>query len=290
MEQLEQTYLYDKFPFNITPSIEDDASIWGQSDYEQLEGLQREFVKTLSQFGYFKDKAVRPKILNPKNSGVDNAEFTNSLGILNPTNEMAANAIKYMETSNNGLMAEFKGALELYKDLFFLVAGTFELEQAQTGSQVTAYKAIAALLEHAATMMRGKIRNYQKLIRERGRMYVSLAQNFYTEERWISFEDDGQTQAQPVNNTLLMVPARLTVVSGSTLPRAEIAKREEARELFKDGAIDDMELLRVLDWPNRAEVLRRKQMGLAGMLGRAVGHDRCAPGDHRYHSAGGGDG
>ena len=264
-EAAQDCYLWDKFPFSLTNSIEDHVSVWGMSDYEQLEGLQREYSKVLSQISYFRDKAVRPKVINPKDSGVSNEEFTNTYGILNPSSTAMAQGIRYLEMSHPGLVNELQGNLQVVKDLFFLVAGTFEMEQAQTGGRsVIAYKAIAALLEHAATMMRGKIRNYQRLIRERGRMWTSLAQNFYTEERWISYEDDGEEQTETITGIEMLVPARLTVVSGSTLPRAEIARREEALELFKAGAIDDKELLRSLDWPNRSEVLRRKEEGLLG--------------------------
>lgn len=261
-----QTFLFDKFPFGMVPSIEDSCSIWGMSDWEQLEGLQKEFNKTLSQFGYFKDKAVRPKVVNPKNSGVTNEQFTNALGVINPSNELVAQGIRYLEMNNAGLMAEISGALTIIKDLFFLVAGTFELEHAQTGNQVTAYKAIAALIEHAATMMRGKIRNYQKLIRIRGRMFLSHAMNWYTEERWISWEEDGETETAPIIGPQLIVPAKLTVVSGSTLPRAKFAQREEAIQLYEADAIDRIELLRVLEWPNRAEVVKRMQSGPVGMM------------------------
>ena len=264
-EQARMTYLYDKFPFTRVSSIEDSCSGWGDSDFSQLEGLQKEFSKTLSQFGYFKDRAVRPKVINPRNSGVGNDEFTNTLGILNPSSAELGQGIRYLEMNNGNLMAEVRQSLTLIRELFFLISGTFELEQAQTG-QVTAYKAIAALLEHAATMMRGKIRSYQRLIRERGRMYLSHVQNFYTEDRWVSYEEDGQTQTVSVRGTQMIVPAKLTVVTGSTMPRAQLQQREEAMDLFKAGAIDQAELLRKLEWPNRAEVVKRMQAGPVGAI------------------------
>jgi len=232
--------------------------------------LKKAYDKTLSQYIYFKDKAVRPKIVNPQDTGVDKAEFTNDTGVIEPYSAQAAQAIRYLEFSNNGLMVELKGAMDHLKDLFFLVAGTFELEQVQAGNDL-AYKAIAALLEHAATMMRGKIRNYQRLIRERGRMFVSLAANYYTEERWISYEDEGVNQTIPIRGQDLIVPAKLTVVSGSTLPKAEMAKREEAMLLFKAGAIDDESLLQQLDFPGRAGILKRKREGTAGVLMQRFG-------------------
>lgn len=265
-EMAMQTHLWDKFPFILVPSIEDPCSIWGQSDMEQLTGLQKSFAITLSQIEYFKNNCVRPKILNPLDSGVHNSEFTNDVGVINPSSSAVAAGIKALEMGSPQTLGELQGVLNLIKDLFFLVAGTFEMEQVQGGNDL-AYKAIAALLEHAATMMRGKIRNYQRLIRERGRMFVSLAANFYTEERWISYDGpQGATETEPILGAQLILPAKLTVVSGSTLPRAEGARRDEATNLFQAGAIDDVALLEELDWPARGEVLERKRAGQAGML------------------------
>lgn len=256
-----QTYLYDKFPFSFNHSVTDTVSPWGVSDIEQLEGLQIEVDKTLSQFTLIKDRLSRIKIINPKDSGVHNSEFTNAPGIINPSNSMVAQAIKYMDLPNVPFQ-DLIAALGIYKDFFFLVAGTFELEQAQTpGREVIAYKAIATLLERAATMMRGKIRNYSKMIRERGRMYISNMMNWYTEDRWISYEEDGEKISQQIKGPDMIVPAKLGVVSGSTLPVSRIAEREEAASLFQQGAIDAQELLKKLDWPNWREVVRRLQTG-----------------------------
>jgi hypothetical protein len=153
-------------------------------------------------------------------------------------------------------------SVTLYKDLFFTVAGTFDLEQANTpGSQVIAYKAIAALLERASTMMRGKIRNYGKLIRERGRMAVSLMQNWYTEDRYITFIEDGDEILATIRGLDLIVPMKLSVVSGSTMPRSDVQKREEALDLYSKGAIDAEELLKSLNWEKYDEVITRMAKG-----------------------------
>jgi hypothetical protein len=267
LEQAANTYLFDKYPFSITPSISDPVNPWGMTDYEQLEGLQIEVDKTLSQFTMIKDKLSRLKIINPQDSGVDNSEFTNAPGILNPSNSMVAEAIRYMDLPNVPFQ-DLTAALSIYKDFFFLVAGTFELEQAQTpGREVIAYKAIATLLERAATMLRGKIRNYSKMIRERGRMYLSHVMNWYTQERWISYEQDGEEMTQAINGQEMIIPAKLNVVSGSTLPRSKVQEREEAIGLFQMGAIDQAELLKSMDWPMWKQVVKRMNLGpLADLL------------------------
>ncbi len=250
------TYLYDRYPFALANSLTDPVSLWGASDFEQLADLQMEINKCLSQLTYHKDRCARPKIINPRDSGVANAAFTNRLGIVNPASMAAAQGIRYLEFANN--TKDIESVLAIYKELFSQIAGINETERAvDPDHPVIAYKAIAALIEQAATLMRGKIRNYSRLIRERGRMFLSHMQNWYTEERWISFSENGRTAAVPLHGANCRVPARLTVVSGSTMPVSRIQQREEALALYGMGAIDRQDLLEKLDWSNRAAVLAR---------------------------------
>lgn len=261
-----RTYLYDKYPFCAVNSVKDTSSAWGRSDVEQLEWLNIELDKALSQLVLEKDRASRRKIINPKDTGVQNHEFTNVHGILNPATSEASKAIRYLDFP--ALPVDIQNAITLFKDLFLQIAGTFDLDQAQVqGREVIAYKAIAALIERAATMMRGKIRSYGRLLRERGRMYLSHVQNFYTEDRWITYIDtDGIQKAQQIRGNELIVPAKLTVVSGSTLPSSKVQQREEAIALYQMGAIDREELLTKLDWSGRNDVLTRMQQGPVGAV------------------------
>ncbi|MFA5379162.1 MAG: hypothetical protein WC455_25630 [Dehalococcoidia bacterium] len=271
LEQAKKTYLFDKYPFSAANSVKDTTNAWGMADTEQLEGLNKEFDIALSQLLLMKNRIARAKLINPKSSGVENREFSNVVGIVNPINPDQAAAIRYVDHPE--IPADIQNSINLLKDLFFLVAGTFELDQAQVqGREVIAYKAIAALIERAATMMRGKIRNYSRLIRTRGRMYISMVQNFYTEKRWITYQDqNGQTMSKPVLGSDMIVPAKLTVVAGSTMPRAQVQVREEALTLFQQGAIDQQELLARLDWPNRNDVVERMKSGPFGELFQKLG-------------------
>lgn len=258
IETVSNTYLFDKFPFSKANSNKDPINFWGESDFEQLAGLQMEFNKALSQFSSIKDKVAGVKIINPKTSGVHNDKLTSGVSVINP--EMINHGIGFMAPPP--IPRELMESMNMFKELFFVVAGTFDLEQANTpGSQVIAYKAIAALLERASTMMKGKIRNYSKLIRERGRMAVSMMQNWYTEERYITFIENGDEVLATIKGADLMVPMRLSVVSGSTMPRSDVQKREEALTLFDKGAIDAEELLKKLDWEKYDEVITRMAKG-----------------------------
>lgn len=264
VEEAQKTYLYDKFPFIMANSVKDTSSAWGVSDIEELEYLNIELDKAISQMIYYKDKAARLKIINPRSSGVQNEEFTNAAGFINPSNSNEAAAIRYLDVPQ--MPVDIQQAISLFKELFFLVAGTFELDQAQApGKNVIAYKAIAALLERAATMMRGKIRSYSRLIRERGRMYLSHVQNFYTEDRWITFTDRAGVEiTKKINGTKLRIPAKLTVVSGSTMPISKVQQREEALALFQQRAIDQEDLLDKLEWSGRNDIIARMKQGPVG--------------------------
>ena len=264
-EQAQKTYLYDKFPFSLTSSVTDPLIPWGMSDFEQLEQLQTEINKTISQLTLFKDKASRLKVINPLDSGVPNAHFTNYPGIINPSSAMTAQGIRYLEPPQ--IPGDMLEVLKIYQDLFFKISGEFSMEQAQNqGANVIAYKAIQALIERATTMLKGKIRNYGKMTRERGRMFLSHVMNWYSEDRWVTWEDDGESVSRPINGTMINLPVKLTVVSGSTMPRSRVQEREEALDMFAKGAIDAEELLKKMDWSGRKEVIRRMQAGPFGAL------------------------
>jgi hypothetical protein len=251
-------YLYDRFPFALANSLTDPASLWGASDFEQLAELQLEVNKCLSQLTYHKDRCARPKIVNPRDSGVANAAFTNRQGIINPASMAAAQGIRYLEFTNN--TKDIESVLGIYRELFSQISGIGEVERATASDHpVIAYKAIAALIEQASTLLRGKIRNYSRLIRERGRMFLSHMQNWYTEQRWISFTENGRATAVPIHGAKCRIPARLTVVSGSTMPVSRVQQREEALALYQMGAIDRRDLLEKLDWSSRAGVLERME-------------------------------
>ena len=263
-EEAQKTYLYDKFPFSMVVSVKDTSCAWRGTDLDQLKDINLELDKAISQMILLKDGAVRQPIILPMDCGVSEDDLTNYAQVIRPSNSMNSAAIRRLEPPQ--IPADVINTINLFKEMFFLVAGTFEMDQAQQpGRSVIAYKAIAALLERAATMQRGKIRAYSRLIRERGRMFVSHVQNWYTEDRWITYQGpDGKEISKKINGENLRIPAKLTVVTGSTMPTSRIQKREEATELFKLQAIDRAELLDSLDVSNRNDILKRMEMGPIG--------------------------
>ena len=261
---LQKQYLYSRLPVSHTHSVTDPNGPLGFADYEQLEQLNIEVNKSLSQFTMFKDKVARPKLINPRDSGVTNEEMDNRTGIINPTNHLVAQAIKFVAPPQ--IPTDIMAAAGLYKDFFNEVAGSFNdvMQGQKQGSEVIAAKAIAMLLEEASRMVRGKTRNYSKMLRERGRMFHSLAQSFYKRPRYITFQKNGVDETQEITRELLQFDGKINVVSGSTMPVSTIQRREEAISLAKMNMIDQTELLKKLDWDNYADVIERMQKGPIG--------------------------
>ncbi|MBC8318451.1 MAG: hypothetical protein H8E41_11140 [Desulfobulbaceae bacterium] len=263
-ETLQKQYLYSRFPVSHTHSVTDPNSPLGISDFEQLEHLNVEVNKSLSQFTMFKDKVSRPKLINPRDSGVTNDEMDNMAGIINPTNHLVARAIQFVNPP--AIPGDLVTAASVYKDFFNEIAGSFNdvMQGQKKGSEVIAAKAIAMLLEEASRMVRGKTRNYSKMLRERGRMFLSLSQSFYKRPRYITFQKNGEDETIAIDRDVLQIPGKINVVSGSTLPTSHIQRREEAISLFKMGTIDQEELLKKLDWDNYTDVVERMREGPIG--------------------------
>jgi hypothetical protein len=272
-----QTYLWSRFPFSMAVSNKDIVSPWGFSSIEQLESLNFEVDKCLSQLNITKDKAVRSPVINPRNANVPNSAFTNAPAqVINPKDHVVAQAIQHMKPPPH--QRDIEMILGIYREMFDKIAGIFDMTDPGIAKGRMAYKTVATIIESMHTMLRGKIRGYGKLLRERGRMWLSHAQNWYTEER-IFFVNGpaGTKESGKFTGKEMIFPTQFQVIAGSTMPTSRLQQREEAKELHGQGAIDVRELLERLDWPNRAEVIHRMELGqLAPIIERlqALGVDK----------------
>jgi hypothetical protein len=265
LEKASKTYLYSRFPFTVTPSITDPSNPWGMSDFSQGSPMQIELDKSMSQFGVLKDFTLTcQKIKNPQNSGVDDSELTPYPSIIHPANAEISKAIGFMEIPQ--VPKEIFQAIEMYKDFFMLVMGTWDFDRAQNsaGGKDLAYKTLQALIEIASMMAQGKIRNYSRMDREWGRMYVSHVQNWFIDKDRVYTtikNQEGKDEAVPVYGPDLILPVKLSVVSGSTMPVSRVQQREEAIALGEKQFVDQEYVLRKLDVEGIEEVLKRMKEG-----------------------------
>ncbi len=272
-DQAQLTYLYDKFPYTRVVSIDDNTNPWGMCDIEQVAELTFEFQKALSQIVRTKDTKARLKVVNPMDSGVPNSHFTNQEGIIRPSSSLQAQAIRFLDSPKTD-QDQYEAA-NYFKDLFFLITGSFELENAQVaGGNSLAYKALELLSEKIQGLMRGKSRNYDRLIRERGRMYTSHVFNWYTEDRLFAYEEDGKTKQDTIRGGEgHIIPVQLTVINGSTFPKSKIQVREEAIQLYDKGALGkpvmaggdgsaEKHLLKAMDYDGWTDIVEDIQGGV----------------------------
>jgi hypothetical protein len=185
--------------------------------------------------------------------------------VINPKDHVVAAAIGHMKPPPHH--RDIEQIFTIYREMFDKIAGIFDMTDPSIAKGRMAFKTVATIIESMHTMLRGKIRGYGKMIRERGRMWLSHAQNWYTEERLFFVErEGGSTEAGEIIGRDMIIPLHFTVEAGSTMPTSRLQQREEAKELHSQGAIDIRELLIRLDWPNREEVIHRMEMGQFGML------------------------
>ena len=273
-EKARQTYLWDKYPFTRVVSNTDPVSPWGACDIDQSKGLQAEFNKRLSQISKMCNDTARTQAINPLDSGVPNSHFTNERGVIRPTTSMQAQALRYLDSPK--VDEDLYSCANLVKDLFFQILGSFELETAKlAGAGSIAYKAIALLHEEVHRLIREKAENYDFLIRERGRMYVSHVMNWYTEDRWFTYEVDGHKEVENIRGIDLILPVKMTVVRGSTMPSSKVQRREEMQALFSMGALGQpgsptavKALLKAMDVQGWAEIVQDIENGAYGPLWR----------------------
>jgi hypothetical protein len=262
LQQQMESYLYDKYPYIKNVSNLDMSNFWGYSVIEQIEVLVKELNKKLSQVAAHLDKTVRPTTIIPKNAGIDANQISNMAGQRWFVNMAAAQFIRHLDMPS--LPADFPRYIEIIKEFVDIITGLHEVQQGKSPKGVSAAAAILALQEKAATMLREKVRNVDILIQNRGRMWMSLVRNWYTEERTIRMSGVSALDGEKfVSFKGINVQGKYTfeVTTGSTMPKSSFVLQEQAISLFREGAIDQIELLVRLNYPNAEEIVKRMQAG-----------------------------
>ena len=268
-EVTSQTYLFDKFPYPKLDSNCDTSNFWAFSVLEQIEIIVREINKKISQIAAYIDKTVRPTLIMPRTLGIEERHITNLPGgVYWPTNPQMSQFIRYLQIPS--LPQDFYAYLELLLKLIDTITGLHDVTQGRKPGGVQAASAIIALQEKAETMFREKIRNLTLLLEERGRMWISMVQNWYTEERILKMagKDNPQSNSDyiPFRGSEMMGKYGFDVATGSTMPKSMFVRQQQAQSLYTIKAIDQKALLEAFDWPDANQVMQRMAMGPLGAL------------------------
>ncbi len=267
-EIAQNSYLWDKYPYIKGDSYSDETNFWGYSLVEQIENLVLEINKKMSQISAFIDKTVRPTLIMPKTAGVPADKISNLSGQkFEPLNHIVSQYIRYLDMP--GLPPDFYKYVEMLLKLVDIISGIHDVTEGRKPAGVSAASAIVALQEKAETIFREKIRNLDLIIEERGRMWISLAQNWYTNPRKLNMAGaDAKKLGEFIDFTGADFKGEFAfeVVTGSTMPKSVFVRREHAIQLFQSGALDQRALLESFDWPKLEEVIQRMAQGPLGQL------------------------
>jgi hypothetical protein len=256
-ELTSKSFLYNHYPFWKANSYEDTSSLWGFSAAEQVGDINLKINELLTRLSGYLNRVTLPPLIIPKDTGITLSQVNNKPGlVLQPVNSNTANAIRYLQVPN--LPSNFFEALQWYVQFFDRISQIEDADRGAAPNGVIAAKAIAALQERGAVMIRAKIRAVDYLVRQRGRCVISFFQNFGLMPQTVSLDD---TPVQITGTQFLGRKFNYIVESGSTVAKTTLQVQEQAMELYTAGAIDRQALLETLNFPGWKAIVERSGEG-----------------------------
>ncbi len=267
MDIAKETWLWGRFPYSIIPALVDPAQWWPFSILEVFEGMHGKIEAILTKLVAYYERCLFPILINPQGSGVDANELSNGIGLAVRPTLTHANLMRYLDPPSlpPGLMDTIQ-ALMMMEDI---VSMTPEVTEGRRPVGITAPTAIIALAEKAAAMFIPQARQVDQLVRNRGRIIISLMQQWGTEAEPVQMDDGTSVPLTGIN---LAGAIEYKVESGSSAPITKAGRRQQYVELFKLGALDIESLLEGLEIPRAAEIVERitEQKTLPGALDTLV--------------------
>ena len=262
---------------------------FGVSEVEQLESPQRVFNKILNAQLEIMSLMGNPVWIIDHASGVDPDGLVNRTGLVvqkEPGTEVS-------RVDGIQLSPAAMSLIDRSVEWFNKISGDTDVSHGEAPGSVTASSAIEQLMHAARTRIRGKQRNLDIFIRDFGRQYVSIVLEKYSQARVFRVtNNEGQAkyfkmsvdkvdtpegkktrasvreyglspEGQPVEGNVkeYLISGRFDVKvnTESSLPFAKAENETRSIKLFELGVIDEEELLKNIDYPNREAVLARLQ-------------------------------
>lgn len=151
--------------------------------------------------------------------------------------------------------------------------GIFSLQQGDASQAPNTYKGTIAVDEFGMRRIRSKLEDIEGALTQMGRVVVQLAQATYTEEKIIRlFQPNGETKEVALNQPVYdeysgeligrvmdvtVGEYDIIVAAGSTLPSNRWAMLEMYMDLYREGVIDQVEVLKKTDVVDVEGVLNR---------------------------------
>lgn len=263
-DAVKKTYLYDKFPFYASRSYVDTDMFWGFSQAETTGDIAQAIDELWRIIVKYLKLSLLPPIIIPRDTGIDKSQFAYiERLVLQPSSYQTSLGIRFLEmpTPPSWLFE----ALNYLMRFFDRTSQIEDVDRGDAPPGIIAASAIQMLQERAAALIRAKIRAVDSLVRNRGRCFISMIQNFHTEPEYVNVSG---TAVQVVGLMFLDKEFCYVVESGSTVIKTEAEDRQLAVDLFQLGAIDQRALLEAVKFRGWRDVLER--MAEAGPLEKAM--------------------
>jgi hypothetical protein len=155
--------------------------------------------------------------------------------------------------------------------------GVFSIQQGDPAGTPDTYRGTLAIDEMGQRRMKGKLDQIYTSITRLGRVMMDLAQYTYTDQKVIRLlGPSGETTTSTVNETVINyddpTPTAkrvnditigefdIKIVYGSTLPNNRWARLAVDMDMFQQGIIDDIAVLKHSEYPDAEEILARKSV------------------------------
>lgn len=283
LEDTQSPLGHNMFPFVHFPDYALGWQFWAMGEVQQVEKLQQEINRRRGLMLDIMKFTAMPLLVVDPTSGVDYENMVSRPGMVVPAIG-GMQAVGWLHPPS--MPGELFAMNDRDKQDFDSILGNVDVLQGRRPTGIEAAAAIEALNEAANTRMRLKVRYMESALRQVGLLMVKMVQKFYTTERIIRVAGrDGFTLIDPnqdfmkvnevtgmdeAGNPMMSNPIPqdaefdVRIASGSTLPVSRQSRYRQAMEMFINGAIDQIELLKSASWPRWEEVVvRMQQMAMA---------------------------
>lgn len=292
-----------KFPFFKLNNYIDPNSFWGISEVEQIRSPQKIFNKLVSYALDVLYLMGNPIWIVDNTAGVDTDNLFNKPGLIIEKNPNST--VERQEGVQ--LQPYVLQLIDKMQEWFQEISGRTDVTQGAAPNGVTAGNAIMALQDSAQTRMRLKSRNLDAALQDMGQLYKSRLMQFTPAPRVVrltnnenatkyfkysiepvtdengnqhkklsvrDYVQNPQTgqygEALQTRDYIIKADFDVKVSTGSTLPTAKAQRANLAQMLFNSKAIDQIEFLKAVEWPNYEGVIARmKQEALQVAQARA---------------------
>jgi hypothetical protein len=222
------------------------------------------------------------------NSGVDPDMITNQVGLI----VLKKSGTDVRRESPPPIPSDLFNFYNTLRELNDTQTGIHDITQGRKPTGITAAEAISELQDAAQTRIRLKERNMQASLQKLGTLVLSRFLQFYTKPRMVKItgkdglpeyfefyieksqenryiphtqkysyneENDKYVGGDYKSGNESKGLFDIEVISGTALPFMKEKRGSLARQLYEGKVIDQEELLTVLEWPRKEEIMRRMQ-------------------------------